>query len=298
MKKLIFLIPLFLLASNYPDFRPCFQKYSFIKNSVPVTKTKSITFNKKNCINYDPFTGMCVINSKNKRIVKFFNNPKLGWWAASIKHNEIYVGNYAKNEIFFSPALLSVKAVKNSVVTDMFCRAIGIGRGDGFIKGDTVLHFLRYGYWGDAGIEADEDMKITSFDPFYVKEVNIGDKILKINNKKATPDVFKKYIIQGIQGKKVILNINGKNIKIPLRKKKYLFTPLEYFGIKVNKNMIITKLSERLKNRYYIKEGAKIIKINGSEIKTFEELKKALSTYKNVTITVLENGISINIPLR
>ena len=298
MKKLLFFIPLFLFASAFPDFRPCLEKYSYIKNSVPVTKTKSITFDKLDCINYDPFTGMCVIKHKNKKFIRFFKNPKLGWWAASVKKNEIYVGNFAKDEVFFNPALLSVKSAKNSVITDMFCRAIGIGKGEGFIKGDMVLHFVKYGYWGDAGIEADEDMKIVSFDPFYIKGLHLGDKILKINGKKAKPDIFKKYIIQGIQGKKVVLNINGKIIKISLRKKKYLFTPLEYFGIKVNKNMIITKLSERLKKRYYIKEGAKIIKINGSKIKTFEELKKAVSTYKNVTISVLDDGILINIPLR
>ncbi|GAB6074859.1 DUF7488 domain-containing protein [Nautilia lithotrophica] len=298
MKKLIFFIPLFLLASTYPDFRPCLIKYSFIKNSVPIIKTKSITFKKKNCTDYDPFTGMCVVKSTNKKVIKFFKNPKLGWWAASVKNNEIYVGNYAKNEIFFSPALLSVKAVKNSVVTDMFCRAIGIGRGDGFIKGDMVEHFVKYGYWGDVGIEVDENMKIVSFDPFYVKNIKTGQKIVKINNKNATPETFNKYIIQGIKGKKIVLTINGKNIKLTIRKKKYLYTPLEHFGISVNDQLIITKLPEKLQQIYFIKPGAKIIKVNGVEIKTFEELKKALSTYKNVTISLYQQGITATIPLR
>jgi len=298
MKKLIFLIPLFLLASNYPDFRPCLKKYSFIKNYIPVTKTKSITFIKKNCIDYDPFTGMCVVKSANKKVVKFFKNPKLGWWAASIKSNEIYVGNYAKDALFFSPALLSVKSVKNSVVTDMFCRAVGIGRGDGFIKGDMVNHFIKYGYWGDVGIEVDENMKIVSFDPFYVKYIKTGEKIVKINNKKATPEIFTKTVLEGIKGKKVVLNINGKNIKLPIRKKKYLYTPLEHFGISVNDQLIITKLPEKLQQIYFIKPGAKIIKVNGMKIKTFEELKKALSIYKNVTISLQQQGITATIPLR
>jgi len=298
MKKLLFFIPLFLFASAFPDFRPCLEKYSYIKNSVPVTKTKSITFDKLDCINYDPFTGMCVIKHKNKKFIRFFKNPKLGWWAASVKKNEIYVGNFAKDEVFFNPALLSVKSAKNSVITDMFCRAIGIGKGEGFIKGDMVLHFVKYGYWGDAGIEADEDMKIVSFDPFYIKGLHLGDKILKINGKKATPDIFKKYIIQGIQGKKVVLNINGKIIKISLRKKKYLFTPLNYFGIFIDKNLQITKLSNKIKSRYYIRPGAKIVKVDGKKVSNVFELNQLLSTYKNVTISVLDEGILINIPLR
>ncbi|ACM93784.1 conserved hypothetical protein [Nautilia profundicola AmH] len=298
MKKLIFFIPLFLLASTYPDFRPCLVKYSFVKNSVPVTKTKSVTFNKKNCINYDPFTGMCIIKSNNKRKIKFFDNAKLGWWAASIKHNEIYVGNYAKDALFFSPALLSVKTVKNSVVTDMFCRAIGIGRGDGFIKSDMIKHFVKYGYWGDAGIEVDENMKIVSFDPFYIKGIKTGEKLEKINLKKATPEIFTKTILEGVKGKKVVLCIDGKKVNIKIRKKKYLYTPLEHFGISVNDHLVITKLPKKLQQIYFIKPGAKIIKVNGVEIKTFEELKKALSTYKNVTISLEQQGITATIPLR
>jgi len=298
MKKLLFFIPLFLFASTFPNFRPCLEKYSFIKNSIPVTKTKSITFNKLDCINFDPFTGMCVIKHKNKKFIRFFKNPKLGWWAASVKKNEIYVGNFAKDEVFFNPALLSVKSAKNSVITDMFCRAIGIGRGDGFIRGDMVNHFVKYGYWGDAGLEADEDMKIVSFDPFYIKGLHIGDKILKINGKKATPEIFSKYVIQGIEGKKVVLNINGKNIKLSIRKKEYLYTPLNYFGIFIDKNLRITKLSNKIKSRYYIRPGAKIVKVDGKKVSNIFELNQLLSTYKNVTISVLDEGILINIPLR
>ena len=298
MKKLLFFIPLFLFASAFPNFRPCLEKYSYIKNSVPVTKTKSVTFCKSDCISYDPFTGMCVINHKNRKFIKFFKNPKLGWWAASVKKNEIYVGNFAKNEVFFKPALLSVKSAKNSVITDMFCRAIGIGRGDGFIRGDMVNHFVKYGYWGDVGIEVDEDMKIVSFDPFYVKGLHIGDKIIKINSHAANEETFKKYILLSPVSKTVKLNINGKIYKIKIRKKRYGFTPLEYFGIKVDKNLTIINLSKKIKQRYFINTGAKIVKVNGKKVSDIFELNQQLSTYKNVTISVLDEGILINIPLR
>jgi membrane-associated protease RseP (regulator of RpoE activity) len=298
MKKLLIFLPFILIASTYPDFRPCFQKYSYIKNQIPITKTKSVTFDKKNCLNYDPFTGICVISHKNKKIVKFFDKPKLGWWASSIRHNEIYVGNFAKDEIFFIPAILSVKSPKNSVITDMFCRAIGVGNGDGFIKGDMVKHFVKYGYWGDIGIEVDENMKIVSFDPFYVKNLKIGDKIIKINSIPANPKIFKEYILKGICNKSVVLNVNGKKIKVKIRKKAYLFTPLEHFGIKVDKNLKVISIPKNLKKTYFIKPGAKIVKVNGKEIKTFEQLKKTLSTYKNVTISLIQQGISATIPLR
>jgi membrane-associated protease RseP (regulator of RpoE activity) len=247
---------------------------------------------------YDYFTGLCVKKAKNGKYVRFFNSPKLGWWAASVKYNEIYVGNFAKNEVFFTPALLSVKTPKNSVVTDMFCRAIGIGDGNGFLRGDMVNHFVKYGYWGGIGIEVDENMNIVSFDPFYVKGIKLGEKIKKINGKKADAETFRKYIIEGVCGKYVKLRIGTKTIKLKIRKKEYLYTPLEKFGIKVDKNLIVTALPVKLQQLYFIKSGAKIVKVNGIEVKTFESLKKALSTYKNVTISLTQEGIEATIPLR
>jgi len=293
MKKLIFFLPLFLFA--LADFSPCLKKYSFIQNSIPISYNLSLTFNKQNCIKYDPFTKMCFIQSKNKKIVKFFNIPKLAWWMASIKKNEIYIGNYAKEMFLFSPAKLSVKTLKNSVISDMFCRAYGAGRSGGFIEGAYINHFLKDGYWGDIGIDIDKNMQITSLDPFYVSGLKVGDKIKFINHHKATPERFAKYIL--LAKKDQIVTIN-KKYKIKVRKKIYLFTPLIHYGIEVDKNLIITKLPQNIKNRYFLQEGGKIIKVNNKNISSFNELKKALSYNKNVTITINFNGIILNIPLR
>jgi len=297
MKKLIFFLPLFVFAA-FVDFSPCLKKYNFIENLIPVSKNLSVTFNKNNCFKYDPFSGMCIIKHKNKRVVKFFYKPKLAWWMASIKENEIYVGNFAKDNIFFTPAKLSVKSLKNSVISDMFCRAVGIGRGDGFIKADMVMHFINTGYWGDIGIDVDEDMKILSFDPFYVKGIKLNDKILKINGEKADYKTFQKYILMAKTNKIVNVTVNNKTLKLKIRKKKYLFTPLEHYGILVNRNLTVLKLPEKIKRKYYIKEGVKLVKVNGKKINSFSMLKKMLSTYKNVTITLLIEGMTFTIPLR
>jgi len=297
MKKLILFLPFILSAFMFPDFRPCLLKYSYIKNSLPVSKNYSLKFGAEKCDIYDPFTKMCFIKHQNKRVLKFFVYPKLGWWAGSIKNDEIYVGNYAKKEIFFTPALLSVKSAKNSVIADMFCRAIGVGRGDGFIKADMVTHFLKYRYWGDIGIDVNKNMEIISFDPFYVKGVKLGDKILKINGKKADVRTFEEAVIKGKVSNCVKLTLQDKTISVSIRKRKYLYTPLEIFGIYVNKNLEV-KLSKALKKRYFLKDGAKIVKVNGIKISSFKELKRALSTYNNVTITLLQNGLETKIPLR
>jgi len=297
MKKFFLFFPLFLFAGLYPDFGVCLKKFSFIKNSIPVSPFQSITFEKKNCVKYDPFTGMCLINSKNRKTVKFTTSPKLAWWCASVRKNEIYVGNYAKKGYFLNPDELSVKSVKNSVISDMFCRAVGIGNGRGFFRSEIVNHFIKYGYWGDVGIDVDEDMNIVSFDPFYVKGLRLNEKIKYINGKKATPLVFEKEIVLGKAGKKIKITAN-KTFYVTIRKKVYNYTPLEHYGIKVDKYLHIVSISPKLKNRYFISKGAKIYKVNSFKVSSVDQLKKLLSTYKNVTISLIQDGIEIQIPLR
>jgi hypothetical protein len=296
MKKfLFFFFPLFLFA--FIDFSPCLKKYSFIKDSIPVSKNLSVTFKKNNCFKYDPFTKMCLIHHKNKKIVKFYFNPKLGWWMASIKKDKIYIGNFAEDMDFFS-AKLSVKSLKNSIISDMFCRAYGIGIGSGFIRSEFVKHFVKYGYWGDIGIDVDDEMKIVSFDPFYVKGMSLGEKVLLINGKKANVRNFSKYVLLGKVGNRVKIKTNKKVYVLKIRKKIYNFTPLLHFGIKVNKELIVVKFPKEIKEKYLLKEGAKIIKVNNRKIYDLNSLKKLLSTYKNVTITVDFDGIVLNISLR
>ena len=180
MKKLIFFLPLFVFAA-FVDFSPCLKKYNFIENLIPVSKNLSVTFNKNNCFEYDPFTGICVIKQKNKKVVKFFYKPKLAWWMASIKKDEIYVGNYAKKALDLYPAKLSVKVANNSIITDMFCRAIGVGSKDGFFLIEYIRHFSKYKYWGDVGIVVDKDFRVKYVDPFFVKGFKLGEKIKTIN---------------------------------------------------------------------------------------------------------------------
>jgi len=297
MKKLLFLLPIFLFGGVL-DFRPCLIKYSYIKNSIPISKTKSITFGNKNCIKFDPFTKMCLINSHNKKIVKFFNKPELGWWMASIKNSEIYIGNFAKEGFLLNPSLLSVKTIKNSLVSDLFCRAIGIGDGVGFYKEDLIKHFIKYGYWGDVGIDVNEKLEIISFDPFYVKGIKLKDKIQKINYKKATPKLFKEYILLFKKGKNVVLTINNKDYKLKIRKKDYFFTPLEYFGIKLDENLTLLAIPKKFQTVYFIKPGAKLIKVNQKRVYSLNDVREALSTYKNVTITIKYKELVAQVPIR
>ena len=295
MKKFVFLIPFFLYAA-VANFSICYKKYSFINNLIPVTKTRSITFSKPSkYLYYDPFTNLYVIKSKNKKFITFFFNPKLGWWMAGIKKNAVYGGTYAKKGYFLDLSNLSVKTPKNSIVSDIFCRAYGVSRGDGFLNSRKLIHFVKYGYWGDVGIWVNQKMEVLYSDPFYTS-IKPGERILFINNKKATPKIFTDYILLGKLNQKVSIITNKRRTLLKIRKLYYSYTPLEHYGIKVSKNLIVY-LPKNLANKYFLKQG-KLIAVNGKKINSFNELLYLLSFDKNVTITVEKNGIEIDIPLR
>ena len=295
MKKFIFFIP-FLLYAAIADFSVCYKKYYFIKNSVPVTKNKSVTFSKSsNYLYYDPFTNMYVVSHKNIKTIKFYTNPKLGWFMAGIKNNSVYGGTYASKGYFLNLSKLSIHVPKNSVISDIFCRAYGVGGENGFIDSKRLLHFVKYGYWGDVGVGIDEDMRVLYSDPFYTS-IRPGEKILFINHKKATPEIYTDYIFLGRLNQKVSIVTNKGKYILKIRRLKYLYTPLKHFGIKVDKNLT-AYLPENLANRYLLKSG-RIIKVNGKKVNSFSSLLYMLSFSKNVTITVENHGIILDIPLR
>ena len=294
MRFFLIFFPLFLFA--IVDFSPCYQKYKFITTSIPITSKKSITFIKpKKYLYYDPFTHMYVISNFNKRVIKFFDNPKLGWFMAGIKKNAVYGGTYADEGYFLNFSKLSVEIPKNSIVSDLFCRAYGVGSDRGFLDIKKIIHFVKYGYWGDVGIGVDENLKVIYSDPFYTS-IKPGEKILYINSKKATPKVFTDYILLNQVGKRVkIVTDKGRYI-LKIRKLKYNFTPLEHFGIKVDRNLNVT-LPKNLANKFFLKSG-KLIAVNGKKVTSFENLLYLLSFDKNVTITIKKDGITLEVNLK
>ena len=294
MRVFYLFFPVFLFAMI--DFSPCYQKYKFITSSIPITSTKSVTFIKpKKYLYYDPFTHIYVFSHANKKTVNFFDDYKLGWFMASIKKNSVYGGTFAKRGFFLNFSTLSVPIANNSIITDVFCRACGVGSKRGFIDGKKIIHFVKYGYWGDIGIGVNEELKVIYSDPFYT-DIRPEEKILYINSKKATPKIFTKYILLNEIGKKVEVITNKGKYILTIRKLKYNFTPLMHFGIKLDKSLNVY-LPKKLANKFFLKSG-KLIEINGKKVKSFKEALYLLSFYKNVTITIKKDGIILKVNLK
>jgi len=297
MKKLILFFPLFLFAVML-DFSNCYSKYKNIKTEIKVSKNRSVTFEKPaEYLFYDPFSGMYVIKANNHKYYRFYDGAKLGWWMAYIKNNSLFGGTYAKAPYLLHFAKNSVNGEKNSIVSDIFCRAYGVSNGEEFLTKKYLFHFVRYGYWGDIGLEVDENLIVKSVDPFYVKGIKPYDKIVKINGKRASAELFTKYVILGVEGNEVSVSTPTKTVKLRIRKKEYLFTPLEHFGIKVDKNLFVKKMPKTLKSRFFPDKPVKIVKINSKKVENFEDLLRALSYSTAYEVTFLQSGIEIKVKM-
>jgi len=202
MKKLLFLPILTFGITTYPDFSMCYKKY---KNYliIPISKQYSITSKtQKNYIKYDKELGLYLIKSKNKKYLKF-KKTHIGVWIASITKDSIYSGNYAEyQKSLTTPAKISTKTKAGSIITDIFCNPIGIGVNGGFLSKSYIKKFItsksiNRNYLQFLGIIYNKNLVITKILPNSLaakRYIQVGSKIIKINNKKIDIKHFPKDI--------------------------------------------------------------------------------------------------------
>ena len=202
MKKFIFFLPIFLFAFTYPDFSMCYKKYKNY-SIIPISKNYSITaITPKNYIKYDEDLGIYLIKTKNKRYFHF-KKSHLGVWLASITKDSIYSGNYAKYQTSMqNPAKFSTKTEAGSIISDIFCNPIGIGVNGGFLSSSYIKKFITYtpkktNYLKFLGIIYNKNLMITKILPNSIASkhyIQVGSKIIKINNQKIDLNHFPKKI--------------------------------------------------------------------------------------------------------
>ena len=92
------------------------------------------------------------------------------------------------------------------------------------------------------------------------------------------------------------IGVNGgflsqKYIKTFINSKPQIKDLLKFSGIIFNKNLIITKvLPNSSANKHFIKKGMKIVRVNNIKVLNKNDIKTALKSNKNVTITIRQDG--------
>jgi len=217
MKKLLFL-PVFLFGiTTYPDFSLCYKIYKHY-TIIPINKYYSITAIKpKKYIKYDPDLGIYLIKTKNNKYLHF-RKAHLGIWIASITKGSIYAGNYAEyQKSVHIPAKMSTNTKAGSVITDIFCRPIGVGVKGGFLSKGYIQKFihakiLKKDYLKFMGILFNKDLIVTKVLPNSLASrlyIPVGAKIIKINNKYVYSLDDISQIVHNQKIKNVTLQING-----------------------------------------------------------------------------------------
>jgi len=218
--KLFLFFPFFLFAvTMYPDFSICYKKYKNY-STIPISKNYSISATKpKHYEKYIEKLGIYLIKKRNNHFIHF-KKSHLGVWIASISKNSIYSGNYAEYQTsLFNPAKISTKTTTGSIITDIFCRPIGVGVKGGFISKSYFNKLILYKVptktpLKRVGILFDNNFIVTKIIPNSLASkhyISVGSKILKINNKKVSKE-FPKII------KSVTILQNGIEFRIKVDK--------------------------------------------------------------------------------
>ena len=303
MKKvflLFFLLTELFSLTTYPDFSICYDRYHNLAGVVPVSRNYSISFDKpKKYIKYDPFLKLYLIKSHNKKYVKLTTHYKLGLWIASIGKDSIYVGDYAKRNQGLNGAISSVATPKGTIISDIFCRFHGIGSGKNrFIPSKYIKYFLSHNSYSDVKFKIDKNFVIIEKNPYYNKNFKVGDKILKVNGKKLSYENLLDTILMS-KGYLTFTILRGKKIlklKAKLFSKGEIDNYLQNTGIITDKNLnIISIKPNSLASKHYIGAFGKITKVNNQKVKTLEDINRIISSSKDVTITITQNGMNFQL---
>lgn len=302
----------------YPDFKQCYNKNqnSFVyigqiraiavgpHSAVAYSKTKpTVPF-----VKYDPFLNLYLFHTKQTLHpvrLKSTHALKVGEWIGGMDEDSLFVGNFAKSgDVLDSMYLQNTSLKPNSIISCLCCDVYGLGVGKGeFIGSEYIKRFINTKdiFYGDVGArfeKRDGKFYVADIDPFYKNnQLNIGDEILSINNKKvnslkelnqailfATPKSKIKLAVK--RGNKtmsfssmVVPRSGGGNIEDSFLEKKGLLFDAKMKIVKIQNDSFAQKSG--------LKIGDKLLEIDQMPISSSAHLRKILSDLKGKEVHLL-----------
>lgn len=324
------------------DFSFCQRHYQQVVwkakniNAIPIVykdKTYYVTYSKKPLISEyvlrsDPFVGLYLINAKKDSKGYILRDLEK-------KPQEIQVaviGNTRSEETkilqmqkgFLEYGKLNKMIGPNDVIGDICYQIYGIGVEDGFIDKKYLERFLSQDevYYGDIGVRLEKNTnKIAEIDPFFKNNpFKPKDLIIQINDNKITKDINIEWIIANLtyqsRAKISVLRFeDGKSVtktfEVTVGKLfgGYLLqdTFLESQGIKIDKDLVIRRLSKNLNNGLEnLKRGDRILWIHRQDPRKlkgeiFSNLREVFSStyveYGFIEMLVSRNGFQFSLKI-
>ncbi len=285
----------FSLFACDPAFEGCLKKVRKIAqispNSIalPISKTQQLLFSKypvPNAIKSDPFLHLYLLkNSKSCKYPFKLNRSFSSRELASIDTN-VTCGNIIEHQNGLNRfGKFSTPISTPSVILDGCCFIEAIGTEKGLISKTYIRHFLRFGgVYGDIGVRVLQRKKgvvVQYVNPFFHTPFQLGDAILELGKKKVkNVKDFTRLILFAKPGGSLRLKVerNGcvKIFQVPVYKRLgggYLSdTFLESLGVFLDEKLRIVQTG-----RLDLKKGDVLAQIGTTRVKTFEDIKNALS---------------------
>jgi len=293
VKTLLFLSLLFFTLFAQNDFLLCKQKlqdsHSFYNNKLYLLlennlRVSSEPIKGEKALKYDPFLSLYLYKNKQNFQYPFRFNHLPKRKKAIISENVI-------KPIFYTPhqvkLLLEPLKPNPAVVVTPCCFVEGIVTKRGYISKEFIEHFINKDSYGDIGVRVGKDAKVMSVDILFPNNpFKKGDKILYLGKKRynSMADIL---LLDAEQYIEVTLRRGTKTLKRKVYVQKRVAggllsdTFLEKKGLVFDKKL---SLMEILPNKYGLVQGDKLLKVNGVDVLTQEDVRRALKPHNNLLL--------------
>ncbi len=339
MRHFFYLFVVFLNLAFGFDFSYCQRHYQRvvvkIKDfyAIPIQyheEVRYVLYSKKpliaqEVIKSDPFIGLYEIHPK--KAAKGYILRQLDAKIQEIPLAVLGFSHYQETKLlqrqkgFLNYAKLDQSIKPNEVLGNICYQIYGIGAEDGLIEKKYLERFFlqQEPYYGSIGVRLSEGNKVKLIDPFFKNNPFLPqDQIISINHKAINEQSDIEWVIANLPYQQeaivmVLRNQNGKKVKKELKvvvDKLYGGFLLQdsFFesqGIKIDRNLVIRRLSKTLDNGLEVlKRDDKILWIDGRDPRKesgdiFENLKSILSEtfvkYGYIEMLISRNGFQFSI---
>jgi hypothetical protein len=306
----IFFLDIFACKGGYNS---CISKLidsdSIVKNTlqIPVTKTTRLVYSDTKpdavILKHDPFLHLYLTKSKKHFKYPFKINNFLSFGVAVVSDKDSLEGKILQPQVGLNHfAKFSEKVLIPSLLTNSCCALEGIVTSRGIIQKEYIERFLKVKdtRYSDIGIrlyDKNKHVSIKRINPFIKNNpFKIGDIILTYDGKKVKSSAcLSRKILFAKVGTKHSLKIKRNNKLINLKVTTYerlgggykCDTFLESLGLYLDDNLTIIKLSGFF-DKYGLKIGDKLLKINGIAINDIEDIGMYLKSLKTTASILFE----------
>lgn len=267
---------------------------------IPVKHNRLLVYSlekpKGKILKHDPFLSLYLLEDKKKFKYPFDVNMRLQLGSAVVNSRVAKEGRVLKNQIGLnSLASYTSKLTTPALITSSCCSLEGIATVRGVIQKEYIKRFLstQSAEYSDLGIRVQNDkglVVVSASNPYLLNNpFKKGDSILIYDGKKIkAASVFMRRVLFSKVGSKHTVRIRRQGKILNFRvvtSKRYgggdiSDTFLEQKGIYFDKSLRIIKLSKHFLD-YGLLVGDKLIQVNGTSVKTEDELLRYIEDFKD-----------------